>query len=91
MMAEWVWILALFVALTAGYIGGFTAGSWRSDRAPTENAWINVRRYGIDAQKENAMASIRVAHEEQMALIERGVFDAEEERGGCPPEEEDAD
>lgn len=90
-MADWIWILALFVALTAGYIGGFTAGSWRSDRAPSENAWINVRRYSIDAQKENAMASIKAAHEEQMAMIERGVFDPETEKAGYPMEEKNDD
>ena len=80
-MPEWIWILALFIALTIAYFAGFAAGSWKTDRAPSEHAWINVRKYSIDAQKETSLASLQAAHEEQMALIERGVFDAEEDAG----------
>ena len=90
-MPQWVYLIAIFVALTLGYACGFVAGSWRSDKSPSENAWINVRRYSIDAQKESAMASIKAAHEEQMAMIERGVFDPETEKAGYPMEEENDD
>lgn len=74
-MPEWVYLIAVFIALTMGYISGFVAGSWRSDRAPSPAAWENVRRYSIDMNKECALREMELAHEEQMALIERGVFD----------------
>ena len=74
-MPEWVYLIAVFASLTAGYFAGFAAGSWKTDRAPTENAWINVRTHSVDANKEIALHSIDMEHEEQMALIERGAFD----------------
>lgn len=74
-MAEWVYLLAVFVALTFGYVSGFVAGSWRSDRAPTPSVWENVRRYSIDMNKECALREMELNHEEQMALIERGIYD----------------
>ena len=88
-MPEWIWGIMLFVGSSLAYWAGVALG--RSDRAPSEHAWINVRKYSIDAQKETSLASLQAAHEEQMVLIERGVFDAEEEKGGCPPEEENDD
>ena len=74
-MPDWGWCVAIFVALTIGYLSGFFAGSWKADAAPTSAAWRAVREYGIDAKKQTAMESIRAEHEEQMAMIERGVFD----------------
>lgn len=90
-MPEWIWILALFAALTIAYFAGFAAGNWKTDRAPSEHAWINVRRYSIDMNKECAMKEMELNHEESMEMIKRGVFDAEEENGGCQPEEENDD
>lgn len=88
-MPVWAWVVSLFVMLTVGYFIGFCGGIWKSgDDCPTENAWINVRKYSIDAQKETAIANINAEHEEQMALIARGAFDnldfdeEEQEDGG---------
>ena len=88
-MAEWVWLLSIFIALTIGYGVGFYAGSWKSEAAPSDNAYINVRRYSIDAQKEVNLRSIETEHEEQMAMIERGCFDGIEFVEGEPEEDED--
>lgn len=88
-MPEWIWGIMLFVGSSLAYWAGVALG--RSDRAPSENAWINVRKYSIDAQKETALAEIRTAHEEQMALIERGVFDSVSEKVGYPQEDEEDD
>ena len=90
-MPEWIWILALFAALTIAYFAGFAAGSWKTDRAPSEHAWINVRRYSIDMNKECALREMELNHEEQMALIERGAFDPAMEKVGYPEEEDDDD
>lgn len=90
-MPEWIWILALFVALTIAYFAGFAAGSWKTDRAPSEHAWINVRRYSIDMNKECAMKEIELNHEESMEMIKRGVFDSVSEKVGYPTEDEEDD
>lgn len=74
-MPEWVYLLAVFIALTLGYASGFAAGSWRSDRAPNANVWLNIRKYSVDMNKECALREMELNHEEQMALIERGAFD----------------
>lgn len=88
-MAEWVYLLAVFAALTVGYLCGYFAGSCRTDAAPTEHAWINVRRYSIDMNKECALREMELTHEEQMAMIERGCFDGIEFGEGEPEEDED--
>ena len=90
-MPEWVYLLAIFIALTLGYFSGFVAGSWRSDRAPSEHAWINVRRYSIDMNKECAMKEMELNHEESKEMIKRGVFDSVSEKTGYPPEDEEDD
>lgn len=74
-MAEWVYLLAIFIALSLGYASGFLAGSWKSDRAPNALVWKSVRKYAIDMNKECALREMELNHEEQMALIERGTFD----------------
>lgn len=90
-MAEWLWLASIFIALTIGYGVGFYAGSWRSEAAPSDNAYINVRRYSIDAQKEVNLRNIEAEHEEQMALIDRGAFDPVLEKDGYSEEEDDDD
>lgn len=45
---------------------------------PSERAYIEVNFHSIDANKEVAIRKIELEHEEQMALIERGVFDNQE-------------
>jgi hypothetical protein len=37
--------------------------------------WKQVRKYGIDANKEVNLHGIDMEHEETMAMIERGCFD----------------
>ena len=72
-MPDWGWVISIFAGASLAYWAGVALG--RSDKAPTENAWINVRTYSIDANKECAMREMDLNHEEQMTMIERGVFD----------------
>ena len=88
-MPEWVYLLAIFIALTLGYGAGFVAGVWKEDGAPSDNCYINVRRASIDAQKEVELRRIEAEHEEQLKMIERGCFDGIEFGEGEPEEDED--
>ena len=88
-MAEWVYLLAIFIALSLGYASGFCAGSWKSDRAPNALVWKSVRKYAIDMNKECALREMELNHEEQMALIERGTFDQLKDEGEDEEEEND--
>lgn len=89
-MPEWAWVVSLFVMLTVGYFIGFCGGIWKSgDECPTENAWINVRKYSIDAQKVVNIHGIDAQHEEEMALIQRGVYDNLDFSEGVEITEED--
>ena len=74
-MAEWVWLVAIFVALTLGYVAGWYAGVYKEDSAPTENAWINERKYDSDCRKEISLRALECEHEQQMAMINRGCYD----------------
>lgn len=74
-MAEWVYLVAIFVALTLGYVAGWYAGCDRSNAAPTENAWMNERRYDCDCRKEISLKALECEHEQQMKMIERGCYD----------------
>lgn len=88
-MPEWGWVIAVFVGASLAYWAGVAFGL--ADRAPSENAWINVRTHAADAKKEVSLHGIDMEHEEQMALIARGVFDPVLEKVGYPEEEEDDD
>ena len=74
-MAEWVYLVAIFVALTMGYFAGWYAGCDRSNAAPTEHAWINERKYDCDCRKEISLKALECEHEQQMKMIERGCYD----------------
>ena len=74
-MAEWIWILALFAALTVGYIAGFATGSFRADRAPTPTAWLKAKEYDCDCRKEIALQTLRNENEWEMEALKRGIYD----------------
>ena len=84
-MPEWVWVLALFVGITAGYFVGYKLGQNEFDEAPTTNAWINVHKYGIDSQTEIEKYRIDKEHEFNVALMERGCYD------GLPEDDSDVE
>ena len=88
-MPEWGWCIAIFVALTMGYLVVFAGGCWKSDAAPSPGAWRAVREYSIDAQKVVNIHGIDAQHEEEMALIQRGVYDNLDFSGGVEITEED--
>ena len=74
-MPDWVYLIAIGVFGTAMFFVGHYTGRLDADKCPSENAWINVRTHGIDANKECAMREMDYNHEEQMAMIDRGTFD----------------
>ena len=84
-MPEWVWGIMLFVGSSLTYWAGVAFGRADMGKAPTPQAYENVRKYAIDMNKECALREMELNHEEQMALIERGTFDP------LKDEEEDED
>lgn len=74
-MTEWLCLASIFVALTLGYVAGWYAGCDRSNAAPSENAWLNERRYDCDCRKEISLKALECEHEQQMAMINRGCYD----------------
>ena len=74
-MPIWAWLIALFVGMTATYFCGYFLGVADSDRAPSQKAWIETRKYGIDAQAETRKYEIDKEHEFNLELMERGVYD----------------
>lgn len=77
-MPEWLYILLLFVGMSASYWCGIALGSARTDRAPSGLYWESVRKYSVDAKKEVELQALRFDHEETMALIARGALDGVE-------------
>lgn len=75
-MPEWLNMMFVFVGLTAGYFAGYLSGTWRSDRAPSAAAWQNVRVHASDCNKEVSIHEMDLAHEEQMRMIDRGLYDS---------------
>ena len=74
-MPDWGWIICLFVGMSLAYIAGYKLGKCEEDAAPTTNAWVNVRKYGIDSQKETEIYRIDREHEFDLQLMERGCYD----------------
>lgn len=78
-MPEWVTYLILVAVGAAGLI--LVLKSRNDDEMaeyPSEQAFIEVNFRQIDANKEVALRKIELEHEEEMAIIERGVFDNQE-------------
>lgn len=52
-MPDWLWVCAIFVALTVGYISGFSCGSLKSEaeinKCPSEAAYIREAEILADA------------------------------------------
>ena len=88
-MPDWVYLLAIFIALTGGYAAGWFTGSFKADRAPTAAAWRAVNEYAIRENKEVRMYEAKAEHEERMAMIERGCYDGLKFAEGEPEEEDD--
>lgn len=74
-MTDWMWILALFIGASLAYWAGVALGMNKNDRAPNANVWLNIRKYSVDMNKECALREMELNHEEQMAMIERGIYD----------------
>ena len=73
-MPEWVWLIALFVCSSALYWIGYVVGVACTDKSPSDNAWINVRKYAIDAEKETFKYQADKDYEYKMAALDRGVI-----------------
>ena len=79
MIPEWAWMAFSLVFGTAMFFVGHFTGRIDAEKAPTENAWVNVRKFNIEANAEVQKRAIEAEHEERMAMIERGVFDVGED------------
>lgn len=80
MMPVWGWVaLVALVGLFGMWVGDRYGFFVEENVAPSERAYIEVAEHEIDAKKEVALHSIDMEHEEQMALIKRGVFDVQEQ------------
>lgn len=75
MMDSWIYLVAIFVALTLGYVAGWYTGTYQADRAPNANVWLNERKYDCDCRKEISLRALECEHEQQMKMIERGCYD----------------
>lgn len=55
-MPDWLWLIALFLMLTIGYMIGFTCGNWKSQSetnpCPSENAYIRETEIMAETNKE---------------------------------------
>ena len=74
-MPEWIWLIALFVAGSAFYWIGYLVGVARTDKPQSDNAWINVRKYAIDAEAEVCKYQMDKDLEYKKAALDRGIFD----------------
>jgi hypothetical protein len=93
-MPDWTWLISMFVFATIEYFIGYKMGTNEHGKAPTENAWINIRKYKLDTQKEIEKYKVDKAHEFNLKLMERGVYDHvtyKEEDNESINLEEDAD
>lgn len=85
-MPEWLWLLCLFIALTIGYIVGFTCGTWKSEcelnKCPSENAYIREAEIMADTNKQiefrKAELEYRKAELEYQMQLE--ILKAEQEK-----------
>lgn len=74
-MDEWIYLIAIFVALTLGYVAGWYTGTYQADRAPNANVWLNERTHDADCRKEISLRALECEHEQQKMMIERGCYD----------------
>lgn len=77
MMPDWLWVLALFFALTVGYVIGYTTGSYKNDadKPPTENAYIRQAEIEAETYKE-----IELRKAELDCQMQRDILNAEREK-----------
>lgn len=77
-MATWLWMIFFLVFGTCMFLVGHYTGKLDAgvDRAPNVSAWIKVRETAGQMNKEVAMYQIDKEHEEEMARINRGIYDS---------------
>lgn len=72
-MPEWLWMVCLFLALTIGYIVGFTCGTWKSEcelnKCPSENAYIREAEIIAEANKEIEMHKAELNLQLRLAVL----------------------
>ena len=78
-MPDWIWLIALFLMLTIGYLIGFTCGNYKTQSetnpCPSENAYIREAEIMAEANKE---IEIRKAELEQQSEVEKFKISAEQ-------------
>lgn len=74
-MATWLWMIFFMVFGTGMFFVGYFTGRMDADKAPNPQVWQNVRTHSIDASKAVNLHGIDMEHAENMAMIERGIYD----------------
>lgn len=72
-MPEWLWMVCLFLALTIGYIVGFTCGTWKHEseinKCPSENAYIREAEILSEANKEIEMRKADLDYQMRLEIL----------------------
>lgn len=81
-MADWLWVICLFLSLSMGYLIGFATGTYKNstDIAPTENAYIREVETNVAAYKEIELRKAELDYQMRMEIY-RG-----EKEKNCNPE-----
>ena len=78
-MPDWIWLIALFLMLTIGYLIGFTCGNYKTqsetNQCPSENAYIREAEIMAEA---NVRIETRKAELEQQSEVEKFKISAEQ-------------
>lgn len=82
-MPDWIWLIALFLMLTIGYLISFVCGNWKNiaetNPCPSENAYIREVEIMAEANKE-----IEIRKAELDYQMRRDILNAEREKQkGC--------
>lgn len=79
-MPDWLWLIAMFLMLTIGYLTGFTCGNWKSQSetnpCPSENAYIREAEIMAEA---NVRIETRKAELDYQVKTE--ILKAEQQKG----------
>lgn len=69
-MADWLWVICLFISLSMGYLIGFATGTYKNsaDIAPTENAYIREVETNVAAYKEIELRKAELDYQMRMEI-----------------------
>lgn len=72
-MPDWLWVIFLFLALSIGYVTGFTCGSLKSETelnaCPSEEAYIREAEIVADANKEIEIRKAEIEYQLKLDIL----------------------